>query len=104
MPAGCPGARRFEHDQACVYAEFQEQLVRNEQGWYQSGLPWIGNHPDLPSSEKGSLRWLNALTTKLKQEELSQQFANIINTQKEGIVEEANDTPFGTEFYIPHKL
>jgi hypothetical protein len=50
---------RPEHDQASVYAEFREQLVRNEQGWYETGLLWKGNHPNLPNNEKGSLRRLN---------------------------------------------
>ena len=95
---------RPEHDQASVYAEFREQLVRNEQGWYETGLPWKGNHPNLPNNEKGSLRRLNNLTSKLKRDELSEPYAEIIKIQKEeGIVEEANGLPVGTEFYIPHK-
>jgi hypothetical protein len=96
---------RPEHDQASVYAEFREQLVRNEQGWYETGLPWKGNHPNLPNNEKGSLRRLNNLTSKLKRDELSEPYAEIIKIQKEeGIVEEANGPPVGTEFYIPmHK-
>jgi hypothetical protein len=47
---------------------------------------------------------LNNLTSKLKREELSEPYAEIIKMQKEeGIVEEANGLPVGTEFYIPHK-
>ena len=34
-----------EHDQLTVYNEFKEQLVRNKEGWYETGLPWRGNHP-----------------------------------------------------------
>ena len=34
-----------EHDQQAVYSEFKEQLVRNKEGWYETGLPWRGNHP-----------------------------------------------------------
>ena len=74
---------RPEHDQASVYAEFREQLVRNEQGWYETGLPWKGSHPILPNNEKGSLRRLNNLTSKLKREELSVPYAEIIKIQKE---------------------
>ena len=32
-------------DQENVYAEFKEQLTRSPEGWYESGLPWKGNHP-----------------------------------------------------------
>ena len=48
-------------DQETVYAEFREQLKRSDEGWYETGLPWKGNHPSLPSNEKGSLRRLNTL-------------------------------------------
>ena len=36
-----------EHDQLAVYSEFKEQLVRNNEGWYETGLPWRGNHRPL---------------------------------------------------------
>ena len=42
-------------DQAEVYAEFKEQLTPDAEGWYETGLPWRGNHPPLPSNEVGSL-------------------------------------------------
>ena len=38
---------RSEHDQATVYDEFKEQLTRSPEGWYETGLPWKGNHPPL---------------------------------------------------------
>lgn len=31
-------------DQSGVYDELKEQLVRGEEGWYETGLPWRGNH------------------------------------------------------------
>ena len=36
-------------DQAKVKAEFKEQLTQDAEGWYETGLPWRGNHPSLPS-------------------------------------------------------
>ena len=95
---------RPEHDQASVYAEFREQLVRSEEGWYETGLPWKGNHPTLPNNKTGSLRRLSNLTQKLKRTELLEAYDEIINDQKtEGIVENACEPPIGNEFYIPHK-
>jgi hypothetical protein len=41
-----------EHDQSMVYSEFKEQLTRSPSGWYETGLPWRGNHPPLPSNRK----------------------------------------------------
>lgn len=54
------------NDQSSVYAEFKEQLVRHEEGWYETGLPWRGNHPVLPNNKDGSLRRLASLNKKLE--------------------------------------
>ena len=50
-----------EHDQSMVYSEFKEQLTRSPSGWYETGLPWRGNHPPLPLNEIGSIRRLQSL-------------------------------------------
>ena len=44
-----------ENDQDIVYTEFKEQLRRDPAGWYETGLPWKGNHPPLPSNKQGSV-------------------------------------------------
>jgi hypothetical protein len=86
-----------EHDHGSVYKEFREQLQRSPEGWYETGLPWKGNHPSLPTNVKGSLQ---RLTTK----GLSAQYDAVIEDQKaQGIVKEAPSKPQGKEFYIPHK-
>ena len=54
------------YDQQTVYSEFKEQLVRSEQGWYETGLLGKGDQSTLPNNEKGSLQWLQALTRKLQ--------------------------------------
>ena len=43
-------------DQDLVYEEFKDQLVRNPEGWYETGLLWKGNHSPLPDNQHGSLR------------------------------------------------
>ena len=81
------------NDQSSVYAEFNEQLVRHEEGWYETGLPWRGNHPVLPSNKDGSLRRLACLNRKLERQELTNQYAEIIEDQKkEGVVERADES------------
>ena len=93
------------NDQSSVYAEFKEQLVRHEEGWYETGLPWRGNHPLLPNNKEGSLRRLACLSKKLERQELTNQYAEIIEDQKkEGVVERADESSINfREFYIPHK-
>ena len=49
-----------EHDQSAIYSELKEQLSRSPSGWYETGLPWRGNHAPLPSNEVGSMHRLEA--------------------------------------------
>ena len=93
------------NDQRNVYTEFQEQLTRDEKGWYETGLPWRGNHPVLPNNREGSLRRLASLNRKLKRQNLTSAYEEIIEEQREaGMVEKADGHCVGDrEFYIPHK-
>ena len=93
-----------EHDQSEVYREFKEQLQRSPEGWYTTSLPWKGNHPPLPTNEKGSLRRLTALQNRLLKKGLFEQYDAIIEDQKvQGIVEEAPAKPENRESYILHQ-
>ena len=93
-----------EHDQGVVHTEFKEQLQRSPEGWYETGLPWRGNHPTLPTNEQGSLRRLSSLIKKLERDNIIDEYDGIIREQIEGgIVEIAAEEVKGTEFYIPHK-
>ena len=92
-------------DQGVVYEEFKEQLRRSEEGWYETGLPWKGNHPSLPSNKDGSLRRLRSLLQKLEKSNKLNDCNAVIQEQiAGGIVERAPHTVEGRmEFYIPHK-
>ena len=91
-------------DQADVYEEFKEQLTRSAEGWYETGLPWKGNHPPLPNHKAGSLKRLENTVRKLENQGLLEQYDAIIKEQLvEGIVEPAEEQVIGREFYIPHK-
>ena len=48
MPAGCTWTSRPSRD---VYSDVKEQLQCSPEGWYQTGLPWKGIHPPLPSNK-----------------------------------------------------
>ena len=91
-------------DQGVVYDEFKEQLRRSEAGWYETGLPWKGDHPPLPNNKEGSLRRLASLVRKLEKNGSIDVYNAVIQEQlAEGIVERAPSTVQGREFYIPHK-
>ncbi|XP_044182089.1 uncharacterized protein LOC114969988 [Acropora millepora] len=86
-----------DYEQLCkldVHEEFKEQLTRSAEGWYETRLPWKGNHPTLPNKKAGSLKRLGLL----------EQYDAIIKDQLvEGIVEPAEEQFVGREFYIPHE-
>ena len=93
-------------DQQVVYSEFQEQLVRHPEGWYETGLLWKAGHPPLPNNQKGSLVRLSNLVKKLqKVPSHLDEYDKIIQDQlKEGIVERVSDETQGErECYLPHK-
>ena len=92
-------------DQRNVYTEFQEQITRDEAGWYETSLPWQGNHPLLPNKREGSLRRLASLNRKLKRQNLTSAYEEIIEQQREAGMVEKGDRPCvgDREFYIPHK-
>ncbi|XP_044181304.1 uncharacterized protein LOC114948346 [Acropora millepora] len=75
-------------DQEQVYNEFKEQLQQSSEGWYQTGLPWKGNHPPLPSNERGSLQRLHTLLRNLERSNTLERYNEVIMQQREeGIVE-----------------
>ena len=93
-----------EQSQTVVHAEFKEQLTQIPDGWYETGLPWKGNHPTLPTNVEGSQRRLKSLLLRLKRNNLTSEYDDIIREQLEsGVIETAPTTAQGTEFYIPHK-
>ena len=91
-------------DQQNVYSEFKEQLTRSEEGWYETSLPWKGNHSPLPSNKTGSLRRLDNLVRKLEKQDIIERYDKIIKEHIDaGIVENADKEAQGKEFYLPHK-
>ena len=95
---------RPEHDQQTVHAEFREQLIRDPEGWYETGLLWKKNHPPLPSNKEGRLLRLDGLYNKLEKMEVTREYNKVIEQQKEeGIVELDDEHPKSKEFYLPYK-
>ena len=91
-------------DQGAVYSEFKEQLKRSPEGWYETGLPWKGNHPPLPNNEAGSLRRLSNLVRKLEKTDMLVKYDGVIQEQlAQGVVERVETQAEGREFYIPRK-
>lgn len=83
-------ADTHENDQLPVYEGFKEQLERSAAGWYETKLPWKGNHPALPSNEGESKRRLENLIGKLERNGQYHEYDSIIQQQlHEGIIEPA---------------
>ena len=65
-------------DQEQVRLEFKEQLTRSPEGWYETGLPWRGNHPSLPKNEARSLKRLESMIRKLEKNRILEKYDAII--------------------------
>ena len=70
-------------DQRVVHQEFLEQLKRSPEGWYETALPWKGNHPPLPDNKLGSLKRLATLLHRLKRNGKLEEYDAIIREQLE---------------------
>ena len=46
---------RNDGDPESVYDDFKEQLIRRDDGTYETGLIWKVGHPSLPNNKSGSL-------------------------------------------------
>ncbi|XP_028405809.1 uncharacterized protein LOC114528390 [Dendronephthya gigantea] len=95
-----------EGDQGSVYREFKEQLTQQEDGRYETSLPWKAHHPELPTNYLVAKRRFQSLFNRLdKQPELLKTYHDIVENQlKDGVVEIAPEKPEGSrEHYIPHK-
>ena len=87
-------AYRAENDQLPVYEEFQEQLERSPEGWYETGLPWKANHPPLPTNETGSRRRLESLLKRLRSSDRYSDYNDTITQQlKDGVMSKHQKKP-----------
>ena len=92
----------YKSDQLEVYKEFCAQLTRNpEQGWYETGIPWKGDHPPLPTNKEGSLQRLHIPLSKLCRMGKLDKYNAIIRDQlAEGVVEPAYLQATGEKVYM----
>ena len=89
-------------DQSVVYEEFLEQLSRSPEGRYETGLPWKGDHPPLPSNKSGIIKRLGSLVQRLKKTGRLEGYDAIIQEQlNEGIIEEARDASKSKKILYP---
>ena len=89
-------------DQQSVFSEFKEQLQRDPESWYETGLMWKANHDVLPNNKAPYHRRLNNLLTKLKHDPARfEEYDKKITQQIKD--ESAPDEIQGREYYIPHK-
>ena len=89
-----------------VYDEFQKQLGRSDEGWYETNLIWKEKHPPLNNNKSGSLGRLNNLLRNLSRNNQLETYDDIIREQqKAGVVEtvDRNVNYPNKEFYMPQK-
>ena len=79
-------------------------MARHLERWYETSLPWKGNHLPLPNNKAASLRRLSNLQNRRQRLDVTESYGEIIEKQKSvGTVEVASDSLQGKEFYISHK-
>ena len=94
-----------DENQSSIFEEFNDQLERKVEGFYETGLMWKSGETELPNNRLGSLARLGKLVQKLERDpELFSAYDKIMKDQEaEGIIEEANGEGQGKVFYLPHR-
>ena len=96
----------LSHDEN-VYKKFKEQLERNEEGWYETGLARTENKVPLNNNKSGSLGRLKLLLKRLKQNpEIFKAYDQVIRDQlvnnvAEKVSEDQSENP--KQFFLPHR-
>ena len=88
-----------------IYDEFQKQLGRSDEGWYETNLIWKEKHPPLNNNRSGSLARLNNLLRNLSRNNQLQAYDDIIRKQQNaGTLEtlDRNVNCQNKEFYRSH--
>ena len=97
---------RGEKDQSTVYAEFQENITRKEDGRYEVSVPWLPGAVLSSTNEEPSRKRLHNVNRKLKQnQQLKDEYEKIVREQlKDGIIEKTEGKSTSERvFYMPHK-
>ena len=94
-----------KYDEPSVYEEFQNGIV-HKYPRYEVSLPWKQAHPVLHDQYELSLRRLNGLLKRLRQNpEILNQYDSVVKEQlNKGIIESVNDSALITHpvHYLPH--
>ncbi|XP_028390705.1 uncharacterized protein LOC114515614 [Dendronephthya gigantea] len=97
---------RGEQDQSTVYVEFQENIVKQDDGRYEVSVPWIPGAVLSNTNEEPSRKRLNNVNRKLnRNQQLKREYEKIVNEQlKDGIIEKTEGKSLSERvFYMPHK-
>ncbi|CAB4035062.1 Hypothetical predicted protein [Paramuricea clavata] len=97
---------RGEKDQSTIYAEFQENITRKEDGRYEVAVPWIPGAVLSNTNEEPSRKRLHNVNRKLKQnQQLKDEYEKIVHEQlKDGVIEKTKESSTSERvFYMPHK-
>lgn len=101
-----PAVQRTRVESALAAKDlFLQTVTVNSEARYEVRLPWLENHPELPSNYNIAKKRLDYTVRKLHQDGLFEPYNQIFNEWlEEGIIEEVFDTNPNIEaHYLPHR-
>ncbi len=89
----------FEHE------EFKKQLVQNQDGFYETRLPWKIGHMPLPENKDQSTARLHSVTRKLERLRKLKEYDDVMQDHlRKGVIEPVPAKPTGEiVHYVPHQ-
>ncbi|XP_054279009.1 uncharacterized protein LOC128997397 [Macrosteles quadrilineatus] len=83
---------------------FVESVSVENDGRYQVKLPWVDDHPPLPTNLKVAQKRLSNLTNKLNSSGYLSSYKQVLSDWEElGIIEKVNDADLEIGHYLPHR-
>ncbi|XP_054287608.1 uncharacterized protein LOC129003337 [Macrosteles quadrilineatus] len=83
---------------------FVESVSVENDGRYQVKLPWVDDHPPLPTNLKVAQKRLGNLTNKLNSSGYFSSYQQVLSDWEElGIIEKVNDANLEIGHYLPHR-
>ena len=99
------GVTDAKSENSQIHEEFLEQLTRNEDGHYETRLPWKEGQVPLPTNRNLSKARLEGTMKKLERMGKLKEYDRIMNEQiEEGIIELVPKNATGEKIhYVPHQ-
>nr|XP_042896051.1 uncharacterized protein LOC122268977 [Parasteatoda tepidariorum] len=100
-----PSAKKVQAElQRATQEYFLETIRLDVENCFVVSMPWLEDHPPLPTNYDLAYKRLNSTVNRLKSQSIYKEYEQVFNEwMEEGIIEEVKDNCEENEHYLPHR-